>query len=439
MNKNSLKVDIVVVGGGIAGLAAGALAASNNASVLVLEAHQLGGRARSVNRDGFIFNLGAHALYQGGMAMQILHSLGIYPRGTPPPLKRYRALIGQELHKMPTTPANLLTSTALGFRAKIRLVRALSSIDQLSADQFFERSAGSWIANLGLPEEAESILRAICRLSSYVGELDEVSADVIVSQLQIGRRGVLYLHDGWRQLVEALSFLVPYRVGCGVEKLLPTRDHIEVHTQSQVFAAKAVIVATGIPSATGLLLNNSSFTSSGSDVTAACLGVGVSHVPEPGYVLDIDKPLYATTQLTQANQSPTDRAVVEVVRYGARSAKLDRQALEAHLCFAGVNASDIVTSRFLPAMTVAGVLPTPSSGGLAGRRSVYESGIPGVFLAGDWIGPKGWLADAALASAQEASNAALAWSAHQSLSRSIHLTAQKTTSDSTDGYPEESI
>jgi hypothetical protein len=38
---------------------------------------------------------------------------------------------------------------------------------------------------------------------------------------------------------------------------------------------------------------------------------------------------------------------------------------------------------------------------------VAAAGIPGVFLAGDWVGSVGLLADAALASAQDAARAAL--------------------------------
>lgn len=57
--------DVVVVGGGLAGLAAAATAAGTGASVLVLDAHRLGGRALTDEVDGYRFNRGAHALYRG--------------------------------------------------------------------------------------------------------------------------------------------------------------------------------------------------------------------------------------------------------------------------------------------------------------------------------------------------------------------------------------
>ena len=58
--------------------------------------------------------------------------------------------------------------------------------------------------------------------------------------------------------------------------------------------------------------------------------------------------------------------------------------------------------RFLPGMTPAHALPRADEGGLAGRPGVTQSGVPNVLLAGDWVGPRGMLADASAASAEEA-------------------------------------
>jgi thioredoxin reductase len=53
-------------------------------------------------------------------------------------------------------------------------------------------------------------------------------------------------------------------------------------------------------------------------------------------------------------------------------------------------------------MTVVGALVTAELGGLAGRPAATASAVPGVFLAGDWVGPAGHLLDASLASAEAA-------------------------------------
>jgi hypothetical protein len=52
-------------------------------------------------------------------------------------------------------------------------------------------------------------------------------------------------------------------------------------------------------------------------------------------------------------------------------------------------------------------MPRACTGSLAGRPTVTATGVARVFAAGDWIGPEGLLADAALASGQAAALAAL--------------------------------
>ena len=104
--------DVIVVGGGLAGLTAGATAARTGARVLVLDAGRSGGRARTTEKDGFVFNHGGHALYRGGEGFAILRKLGIEPRGEKPPLSTYKLLIEGELHQMPAGPGTLLATTS---------------------------------------------------------------------------------------------------------------------------------------------------------------------------------------------------------------------------------------------------------------------------------------------------------------------------------------
>jgi phytoene dehydrogenase-like protein len=53
-------------------------------------------------------------------------------------------------------------------------------------------------------------------------------------------------------------------------------------------------------------------------------------------------------------------------------------------------------------MTVSHALVTAAQDGTGGRPGPEVPGIPGLFVAGDWVGPSGILADAALASAEAA-------------------------------------
>ena len=97
--------------------------------------------------------------------------------------------------------------------------------------------------------------------------------------------------------------------------------------------------------------------------------------------------------------------MVHIMRYGARDPALDLAELRGHARRAGIADDQIVEERFLAAHVVTHLLPSPEHG-LAGRPGVEVAGAPGVFLAGDWIGPAGWLSDAAMTSGQRAGNLA---------------------------------
>ncbi len=396
--------DVIVVGGGLAGLTAGATAQRNGARVVVLEAHRPGGRARTVERDGFTLNMGAHALYAGGAGMRVLHSLGVSPRGAPPPLARYRALTGDGHHLMPIGPASMLRTDVLGARSKAQLLGVFGALRRITPRDLDHVSVAEWIADHRLRPDAEAVVRALIRLSTYSDDTEAFSAGAAVAQLQAAADGgVLYLHDGWGQLIDSLSASLDVRTGVEVVGVEAAAGRVEVTTRDSGMSARCVVVAVGGPSAVRRVLPvEPEWGDLGPPVTAACLDLGVSRMPEPGYVLSLDDPLYTTVQSPPARQVAGGGAVVAAIRYGARAAADDRAQLEGLVATAGVRPEDVVTRRFLADMTVSGTLPRARTGGLAGRPTVTATGTPGVLMAGDWVGPEGLLGDASLASGHAA-------------------------------------
>ena len=198
--------DVIVVGCGLAGMSAAATASQAGARVLVLEAHRPGGRARTAERDGFTLNMGAHALYKAGPGSKVLRSLGITPVGAPPPLRRYRALTAGVQHVLPTGPGSLLRTRAVSTRSKAQLAELLVRLPRMSPASLGKTSVADWLASCRLRPDAEAVLRALIRLGTYTADVDEFSADAAVSQLQAAASGgVLYLHGGWSQLIDALA------------------------------------------------------------------------------------------------------------------------------------------------------------------------------------------------------------------------------------------
>jgi len=401
--------DVIVVGCGLAGMSAAATASQAGARVLVLEAHRPGGRARTAEREDFTLNMGAHALYKAGPGSRVLHSLGITPVGAPPPLRRYRALIAGTQHVLPTGPGSLLRTRALGNRSKAQLAELLVRLPRMRPATLGETSVADWLASCRLRQDAEGVVRALIRLGTYTADVDEFSADAAVSQLQAAvSGGVLYLHGGWRQLIDALVGMLEVRTGTEVTGIEPVGGRVEVRTRDTVLVANHVVVAAGGPASVRRVLPaDPGWTDLGPPATAACLDLGVSRVPDPGYVLSLDDPLYVNVQSPPARQAPEGQAVVAAIRYGARSAKEDRPQLEQLVLDAGVRPDEIVTSRFLANLSVTGAVPRAASGGLAGRPGAGDTGTPGVSMAGDWVGPVGLLADASLASGQAAGRLAV--------------------------------
>lgn len=400
--------DVIVVGGGLAGLTAAATAAQAGATTLVLDAARGGGRARTTDKDGFVFNHGAHALYRGGEGYAILRTLGVEPRGPKPPLARYKLLMDGGLHRMPASASSLLRTTAVGTRGKAQLAKVLATLPRVDASAQASVSADDWIADLGLRRDAERVLRALMRIASYGDDFSTLSAQVPILQLQRSiRAGVLYLDAGWAQVIGGLARHVQLRSG-SVRSVGHDGTDVVVETADERHVGRAVVVAAGSPpAAAGVIGSDPGWGDLGPPVTAACLDVAARRVPSPGYVLGVDVPVYATTQSPPARQAPEGGAVVAVLRYGARSADEDRAELGAWLEHVGVRPDDVVHQRFLARLNVTAAAPLARLGGLAGRPAIDHTGMRNVFLAGDWVGGDGCLADASFASGHAAGLAAV--------------------------------
>lgn len=401
--------DVIVIGGGLAGLTAAATARQAGAATLVLESAQPGGRARTTERDGFVFNMGGHAMYSGGEGAEILTELGITPRGLRPPFRTYKLFADGELHTFPTTATSPPQTSALGTRGNASLAESLARLLTTKPTDHAAMSINEVIADVCDRADAAAVLRALIRIGSFASDFDDLSADAALVQLQRGfAKGVLYLDGGWRQLVDALSRDMQIRRRTAVRQVRGDKWGVEVETADGVVVARTAIIATGTPaSARAVLPTDPDWGDVGDPLLAACLDVALRGVPSPGYVLGVEDPLYGSTQSPPARQAPEGGSVVVVTRYGARSAVKDRPRMEEWLTLVGAESDQIVTSRFLARMNVVGAIPRARNGGLVGRPAIDATAMPNVYLAGDWVGSKGCLSDASFASGHAAARAAI--------------------------------
>ena len=117
--------DCIVIGGGVAGLAASIFLARSGKSVLLLEkSKKLGGRAMTEEKEGSYLNLGPHALYTKGKSIEILAELGMIPSGDNPSISGKLFYNGRQ-YELPADPLRLLTSKLFNWSGKQELLRFL--------------------------------------------------------------------------------------------------------------------------------------------------------------------------------------------------------------------------------------------------------------------------------------------------------------------------
>ena len=168
MEKAATVSDVVIVGAGLAGLAAAATAARSDADVVILDVGSPGGRARTNAQDEFRFNRGPHALFRGGAGRRVLARLGVRPATHIPPLRGSRVLADGDLY-----PA--LSRHTLGARAAAQVTAVLARVATAAPDSFADRSTREWIAAFELVPRAAAVLEALVRVTSYASDL--LSAD----------------------------------------------------------------------------------------------------------------------------------------------------------------------------------------------------------------------------------------------------------------------
>jgi phytoene dehydrogenase-like protein len=309
--------------------------------------------------------------------------------------------------------------------SKARVGLLLGRLQQLDPEPFDGVSVAAWFEQLGMATDARELIRTVIRTATYVDDVETFSAGAAIRQLQLALgESVVYLDGGWQQLVDRLierstSLGVSVHTGEAVCSIRPdTSGRVGrrwiVESGARRIAAASVVVAPGSPDAVDRLLPGGLDRSGlGAPATAACLELAVRGVPESRLLLGVGDPLYLSVHSPPARLAPDGISVVHVMRYGARTSGADRQALWAHAAAAGIDKDQVVAQRFLHRMVVTGGIPIASAGGLAGRPPVEVPGRSGLYLAGDWVGGEGLIADASFASGQRAGRLAAAGAVHR--------------------------
>ncbi len=278
-------VDLLIVGGGMAGLAAGYEARRRGMRVLVLDPGPAGGKVRTVRDEGFIVEKGPDAVVRyKPWALELARELGlgheiigtlparpaalIYTRGRAHPLPEgLNVVVPSRLGPLVRTP---LLSPLGKLRAALDLVLPKGPPGDEAFGRFIRRRLGGEVWDrlaapltggiYGGDPEALSLLAAFPQLK----RLEEEHRSLILGSLALMRQrrtsregGSLFasLKGGLGTLAEAMAARLGegFQPGVWVRKLTRTPGGWRVHTDRGNIEAKRIVLAVPAPAAARLL------------------------------------------------------------------------------------------------------------------------------------------------------------------------------------------
>ncbi|HEX6455681.1 MAG TPA: FAD-dependent oxidoreductase, partial [Solirubrobacterales bacterium] len=277
----------IVIGGGPAGLVAAIRLAEGGVETTLLEAGaNLGGRAASERRGGFVLNQGPHALYAGGPAMRELRAMGIEPEWW-----------------NPASPNSVFVRDGKARRSPgglLGLTRLLGPVLRGRPEELRGLSTTEWLERTLPSASARASAAALVRVTTFVADQDSLSADVAATQLKLGLSpGVRYLEGGWQSLVDALAGKaaragVALRTHAAARLLHAEAGGWTVALDEETLHADVLVLAAGGPDAVAKLLGEKAPPAPGPAVEVSVLDLGLRRLPRRTrrFALGIDQPTY---------------------------------------------------------------------------------------------------------------------------------------------------
>jgi len=414
-----MRARVVIVGGGVAGLVAAAdLARGGLAPVLVEAGLQLGGRAQTRVVDGYRFNQGPHALYVAGSFKAALDEFGVRVGGGRPDVSNGLAVWGDDVHAWPIRPSGE-APPPLEPTDGVLLARELRRIAQGDYDgrgQPLRAVTAKW------PGRVREVIEALVRVASYAHAPDLMDAKAALDQVRLSFAGVLYVDGGWAGLVEGLAAAAAsagadLRTESRVAAVVPEEAGWRVDIVGATsIACDAVVLAVPPSDAIAMAASSKALVAAPSGLSPARiigldLGLSPGVRPRTSFALGMTEPIYMSAHSAVANLAPEGGVLAHLARHLAPEEEPGVAAIEelerlGDRLLPGWRSHETQRQRLL-GLKVAHDIPRWQVGGQ--RTDTRIADAAGLYLAGDWVGEREMLADAAAASARVAAKHVLSY------------------------------
>jgi len=420
--------DVIIIGGGLAGLTTAALLASSGKTVTVFErsSKEIGGRARTTEVDGFYLNQGPHALFLTDATDSILKEIGITFTGGVAAGKGKSYLIsGGKKHEI-----------SGGYGSWLSSGKSDSTLVETDGSQFFKSptemdfsqlegvTVKEWLDKNFHDTNNAEIIKAILRLNTYGNDPEIQSIGSALRQIYVNsREGPMYVDGGWQTLVDGLltvaknanARIVMDKKATSVKRTDSSSGWQVLLSDKTQVSAKIVVIAAGPMDAYSLFDEKdrpevlSKAAKAAKPVRLVCLDVALSSLPDKDalFALGVDRPLYFSVHSVYAKLAPEGGVLIHVAKYlGASIApkpREDQPELEELLDLMQPGWREVlVKKRPLPSMVVSNAIVGAATGGLAGRPDTKIA--DNLYIVGDWVGKEGLLSNASVASAKHAAH-----------------------------------
>ncbi|MFA9556038.1 phytoene desaturase family protein [Evansella sp. AB-rgal1] len=246
--------DVVIVGGGLAGLSAAAYLSHHGKKVAVIERGKLGGRAMTINMKGFQFNFGAHAIYGRDQSHLTLmeKELGLKLYWSDFTQMKAKYDLGDEVSVVPSNIGGLLQTKLLKGMDKFRFAYHI-----LFTTLGFEKgdpniSIQQWLDKKKVSPAVKEMMLNLASSNFFTGEPEKIPSDVFFGyyrRLFKTNIPVSYIQGGWEKLIAEFVRVIEGNGGeiiakTKVTSLLTDGKKVkEVYTKKMKYTAEDFIFA----------------------------------------------------------------------------------------------------------------------------------------------------------------------------------------------------